>query len=208
MSPSSDPIKAQLREQLIAARSSIDAIQRLEFDTQISQHIIEAIGNEPPQHIAAYLAFKGEPDLGDALQRLAAQGHRLYLPVLNGANMQFRAWNPGSALTPNRFGILEPVDGASRKPQDLNTVLLPLVAYDRAGARLGMGGGYYDRCFAFCRSREKSNRPQLIGTAYSLQQINEASLPLEPWDVTLDAIVHEQDWHRFNPPSFALRPNE
>lgn len=136
------------------------------------------------------------------LESLAEQGHRLYLPVLVDEQMRFRSWQPEEVLKPNRFGIPEPVDGQSCRPEQLETVLMPLVAHDSDGARLGMGGGYYDRSFAFRQAEKRSRLPQLIGIAYGVQMLqssNERSiLPTEAWDVRLDGVISEHGWQSFN----------
>src|SRR5687767_13746260 len=90
----------------------------------------------------------------------------------------------------NRFGIPEPT-GRRCAPQQLDLVLLPLVAFDRRGARLGMGGGFYDRTFAFLRVAGR-RKPRLVGLAHHFQEV--AQLPREPWDVPLAAIVTERGW--------------
>ena len=103
--------------------------------------------------------------------------------------------NRGAAKTDRgyiRFGIPEPARIHDRRIKSiaLDLVLLPLVAFDTAGHRLGMGGGYYDHSFEFIRRRVHWNKPRLVGLAYEFQR-----LPLiepEPWDVSLDAVATEQ----------------
>jgi len=72
----------------------------------------------------------------------------------------------------------------------LDIALVPLVAFDDYGRRLGMGGGYYDRTFAYLRHREHWRRPKLIGVAFEFQRV--AELPAQPWDVPLDGIITEK----------------
>jgi len=76
------------------------------------------------------------------------------------------------------------------KPHALDLILLPLVAFDKSGHRLGMGGGYYDRTLAFLAHRRLWRKPHLLGTAYQFQQLE--TLPTQPWDIPLDGIATEQ----------------
>ncbi len=89
----------------------------------------------------------------------------------------------------NRFGIPEPAEGPFRDPERLEIVLTPLVAFSTNGMRLGMGAGFYDRAFAFLR-RDPEAGPWLVGVAYALQQVD--SLPADPWDVPLAAVLTER----------------
>lgn len=113
-------------------------------------------------------------------------GKQCYLPVLtDNENLAFVFFNVETSLVPNEFNILEPEDKSRiLMPDQLDLVLLPLVAFDLQGHRLGTGGGYYDRTFATV-----AKRPMLIGLAYDVQQAK--NLPSDPWDVGLDGVVTE-----------------
>lgn len=104
--------------------------------------------------------------------------------------MRFLHYRQGDVLEKNRFGILEPLrHQTNRSPRGLDAVLMPLVGFDRAGHRLGMGGGFYDRAFAF-RFARSHGRPLLIGLAHSIQEVD--SLDACHWDVPMDAIVTDR----------------
>jgi 5-formyltetrahydrofolate cyclo-ligase len=110
------------------------------------------------------------------------------LPVLGqGGVLRFAPWRPGDPLTSNRFGIPEPDVGedAYIAAADLAMAVLPLVGFDAAGNRLGMGGGWYDRTFAFRNDDAAGPPPWLVGAAFALQQVD--AIGREPWDVPLDA---------------------
>ncbi len=94
----------------------------------------------------------------------------------------------------NNFGIAEPGDRGRILTAELDVVLVPLVGFDDAGNRLGMGGGFYDRHFSFLRSRTHFRRPRLIGVAYEMQRL--PKLPTDPWDVPLWAVVTDRGIHK------------
>ncbi len=125
---------------------------------------------------------------------LRARGQVYCLPMI-GAERQlaFAAWTPGMAITMNRFGIPEPECASTERldPEQLDVVLLPLLGFDRAGHRLGFGGGYYDRSFAFLQGRTGVARPVLIGIGYAIQEV--PAIEAMPWDVHLDYIATERE---------------
>ncbi len=142
--------------------------------------------------LAAYLAFDGEPDVRHVLDRFTGKGKTLALPLIGPAPepaMEFHQWRPSEPLICNRYGIEEPSGGRGVPVGDLAAVLMPLVAFDEYGGRLGMGAGFYDR--ALSRHRNQA-RPLRIGVAYSLQQVTR--VPTRDHDVELHAVVTEQGW--------------
>jgi 5-formyltetrahydrofolate cyclo-ligase len=142
-----------------------------------------------------FLAFDGEPSLAPLLDVARLRGKRLYAPVLDGMTMTFRELKSSAALEANFFGILEPELGVAIDARELDLVLTPLVAFDDHGVRIGVGRGYYDRCFRFLRSRKHWRRPKLFGVAYELQRV--APLGAHLWDVPLYGAVTETGVRRF-----------
>jgi 5-formyltetrahydrofolate cyclo-ligase len=142
-----------------------------------------------------FLAFDGEPSLSSLLDAARLRGKRLYAPVLDGMTMTFRELESRVALKTNFFGILEPELGVAIDARELDLVLTPLVAFDDRGVRVGVGRGYYDRCFRFLRGRKRWHRPKLFGVAYELQRV----APLRPhaWDVPLFGAITEIGVRRF-----------
>ena len=149
------------------------------------------------ERIALYLQNDAEMDPAPLVARLWRMGKRVYLPVLHGPKLWFMRHTPASRFTHNRFGIPEPDLPAGRRVPllSLDLVLLPLVAFDNAGNRLGMGGGFYDRTFAHLRERRHLRRPRLVGVAYEMQRL--AALPVETWDVPLAGIVTARGLQHF-----------
>lgn len=147
------------------------------------------------KRIALYLANDGEIDPAPLLEWALSLGKECYLPALapssTNKDMWFIRYTHNTPMKRNRYGINEPRISAVKKikPERLDLVLMPLVAFDESGGRLGMGGGYYDRCFAFKQTRPQHS-PYLLGLAHDGQKCNE--LPLESWDIPLAAIATDE----------------
>jgi 5-formyltetrahydrofolate cyclo-ligase len=195
ISPTADPARQRLRRELRAKRRALPAALRAQLDRTIYTHIRGLPEFRRAQHVALFLAFDGEPSLTPLIEAARRQRKRLYVPVLRGLTMTFRELEPGATLAANFFGIMEPKLGAKIDARKLDLVLTPLVAFDDRGVRIGVGRGYYDRCFRFLRHRLSWRRPKLLGVAYELQQVP----PLAPssWDVPLWGIVTEDGARRF-----------
>jgi 5-formyltetrahydrofolate cyclo-ligase len=123
---------------------------------------------------------------------------RCYLPVLprRGRVMRFGRIAGKTPMQRNRYGIPEPVDARPLRARQLDLLLMPLVGFDAQGYRLGMGGGYYDATLAFMRHRRWWRRPRLVGIAYECQRVE--TLPRDPWDMPLDAVLTEARLYRFD----------
>ncbi|VAX00375.1 5-formyltetrahydrofolate cyclo-ligase [hydrothermal vent metagenome] len=147
------------------------------------------------RRVAAYQPNDGELDPTPLMALAWAMGKQVYLPVLShlrSDHLLFAPYAPGDALRENRFGIPEPVVSLRHMIdlKALDLVLTPLVAFDGQGNRLGMGGGFYDRSFAFLHRRRHWLKPHLVGMAYDFQRIDH--LQRQPWDVPLQGVVTEK----------------
>jgi 5-formyltetrahydrofolate cyclo-ligase len=152
------------------------------------------------QRIAFYLATRGEINPYPLMLQALKSGKQVYLPVLRhrpSNGLWFVRYRLGDRLIRNRFQIPEPVIEGPRlvMPWSLDMVYVPLVAFDLSGNRLGMGGGYYDRTFAFKHLRSHWHGPKLIGLAHDFQQIDQ--LPFQAWDIPLDSVITEQTIYDF-----------
>jgi 5-formyltetrahydrofolate cyclo-ligase len=184
-----------LRLELRRYRAGLSDAVIAEHSAAISDHARRHLRLLHPRTLAGYFGIRGEIDILPLLEQQSAQGVRIAMPILERhrpGRMHFRSWRPGAPLSHNAFGIPEPDHRAPRLwRRELDVVLLPLVAFDSAGYRLGMGGGYYDRYFA--RRRFGSHaRPRLIGIAHGFQQV--VHLQRQPWDVPLDGVITEAGW--------------
>lgn len=169
------------------------------MDHRICAHLLRAFAARDELNIAGFVPHLGEPGIQPALEALFDAGHRIYLPVIGGdrddRSMHFARWSPGTAMESNRYGIPQPDSAETCPPARLDTVLCPLVAFTASGRRLGMGAGYYDRCFAFMR---EAPGPMLLGVAYALQEVD--TLPVDEWDVPLGGVVTERGFRSFQEP--------
>lgn len=148
-----------------------------------------------PGYVAGYWAMDGEMPL-HLLQVRLYPGQVWCLPcVRDDGTLAFAPWRTGDALVSNRFGIPEPdVAASSMLPaEEMHLVLVPLLAFDDHGNRLGTGGGFYDRSFAFRLGAGAP--PLLVGAGYGFQRVE--ALPAESWDVPLDAALTDDAARRF-----------
>lgn len=164
----------------------------------------------PGRHVAMYLRQGSEANLSMVIALARRLGCVIYLPAithLRHSRMEFVRFDAATPLRRNRFGILEPDPaGARRTPiRELDLVLLPLVAVDMHGWRLGSGAGFYDRRLHHLRVGRHWRRPKLVGIAYEFQRV--PRLGHARWDVPLDAVITEKNLYSpamhlaANPPS-------
>ena len=146
------------------------------------------------EKLAFYLANDGEIDTSPIITLAWNMGKEIYLPVLSPLKNQlyFARYLPQSKMKSNRFGITEPDIHPSKwlTAQQLDVLFLPLVAFDKLGNRVGMGGGFYDRSLAYLSYRQHSKKPKLIGLAHEIQRYE--SIDREKWDIPLDMVITEK----------------
>lgn len=185
------PDRVQLRRDLRSRRRALPAAQRIAAADTLANQLLALHFLPDSGHVAGYWAMDGEIALNSWQVRLPRS--LVYcLPVLHADNsLRFAPWRPGEALVSNRFGIPEPdVDPAEALPaQALSLVVMPLVGFDARGHRLGMGGGWYDRSFAFRNAAAPP--PWLVGVGFNAQRV--PHLDQEAWDVIPDALCTETE---------------
>ena len=126
------------------------------------------------------------------IERSWCAGKRIFAPVTDlDGSMSFFELTPNTVVTRNKHGIWEPVSNVYINVRALDVVITPLVAFDSAGHRIGMGGGYYDRCFRFLKNRRKWLKPKLIGVAFGCQEVSE--IAADPWDIALYKVFSDHD---------------
>jgi len=140
--------------------------------------------------VAGYQAMGGEIPLTPVFDYCQSQGMTTLLPIMQGKELTFAPFDRYTTFETRQFGILEPTVSPSSfiQPNDIDIVLVPLVAFDNTGNRIGMGGGFYDRSFAL--RKENAPPPVLIGVAHAFQQVD--SVFAQTWDVQLDSVVTDE----------------
>jgi len=179
--------KPQLRAAALARRDALDESQRQAAAKALAARPFP-IELEPGVVVAGYAPTRSEFDPRPLLAALAARGAQTALPVIVGRDqpLSFRNWAPGVPLVPGPLGILEPLGDAPVAIPDI--LLVPLAAFDRAGHRIGYGGGYYDRSLAQLRA----SGPKLaIGIGFAVQEI--PAIPALAHDARLDLVLTEAE---------------
>jgi 5-formyltetrahydrofolate cyclo-ligase len=192
--PSPPADRVALRKILRERRASLGAAERIAASTAIVEHLEQVPEFLTDERIAGYWAVSGELPLSGIIGGLRAREQIYFLPVVgDGQRLRFAPWRPGLEIATNRHGIPEPVcaPGDIVEADAVDVVLVPLLGFDRRGHRLGFGGGYYDRTFAFLRDSARPARPVLIGIGYAGQEV--AGIEPQAWDVPLDYIATERE---------------
>lgn len=183
-------IKKDLRRRNKSLRGKLGAQELASAAKAAARNSLNLPGLLKAQHVLSYIPFGGELDPSKIEAQLSAH---IYLPKITHfrlARMQF--FPAASRRRVNHYGINEPCgDVAPFDVRKLDAVIMPLVAFNRNGDRLGQGAGFYDRAFAFRGFSSTSTRPLLIGLAYHFQEAPE--LVSEAWDIPLDAIITDQE---------------
>jgi 5-formyltetrahydrofolate cyclo-ligase len=181
-------LKTALRKAALVRRDALEIDDRLEWDAAIAALALDGLtsdvwGDGP---VSAYWPIRSEADPRPILEGLRDRGLALCLPAMAGGRMLFRSWTPWEPIVPGGFGTLVPrEDAAELVPA---TLIVPLVAFDRRGHRIGYGKGHFDRALAELTRTRGSVRT--VGIAYAVQEV--ARVPDEPHDRPLDAIVTER----------------
>ena len=197
--PTAQANKKRLRDIIRRQRRSLSNTQQ----EQASKNLIKQIKRSKlllkHQHIALYLGNDGELNPEILINILWKYKKQAYLPVIHPLlknKLCFCHIKPNTQFIKNRYGILEPSYKYTKSIQQrhLSLVLMPLVAFDNKGNRMGMGGGFYDRSFAY-KAKKKQSKPKLIGIAHAFQE--QKSLPIEKWDIPLDGVLTDQHFFQF-----------
>ncbi|HEY2346174.1 MAG TPA: 5-formyltetrahydrofolate cyclo-ligase [Xanthomonadaceae bacterium] len=181
----------ELRRLLRERRAQMSPAERIAAALSLASRLLQMSAVREARRIAGYWAVGGEIPLHGLMTALPREVDYC-LPVLqSGRLLRFAPWRVGDPIVPNRFGIPEPTEATEAlSPHEVDAVILPLLGFTRAGDRIGTGGGWYDRSFAF--RKRSAAPPLLIGVGYACQQVDEGWTP-QAWDVPLDAIVTERE---------------
>lgn len=181
--------RAALRRELRDRRRALPASERIAGAERLAERLLALPFAPQSGYVAGYWAMGGEIALHVWQLRLPREC--VYcLPVLHeDGQLRFAPWRPGDPLVSNRHGIPEPdlTPDALLDAGQMSLVVAPLVGFDRSCHRLGMGGGWYDRSFAF--RHQRAAPPWLVGAAFEIQRVD--ALERADWDVALDAVCTE-----------------
>jgi len=180
------PTKNDLRRMALARRDALPQDARNDAATAVAALPLP-FPLQPGAVVAGYYPVRSELDPLPLLNRCAAVGMRLALPRIAERDrpLVFAAWRPGDALARGAYGLSEPP--AHAEALDPHIVLLPLVAFDRRGHRIGYGAGYYDRSLKLMRARH----PVLtVGIGFAIQEVD--AIPAAAHDETMDFVLTER----------------
>jgi 5-formyltetrahydrofolate cyclo-ligase len=183
-------LRREARREMRRRRREASAAERMAAAEAVATGLLAHPRFPVAGYVAGYWAVNGEVPL-HLLQMGLGEGLVWCLPCVQpDQSLRFAPWRPGDALASNQFGIPEPELAVSSQlpASEMALIVLPLLGFTRAGDRLGMGAGFYDRTLAFPRDPDAA--PWLVGAGYAFQQL--PSLPRQPWDVRVDAIATEQ----------------
>jgi 5-formyltetrahydrofolate cyclo-ligase len=187
--------RVALRRQLRARRRAITGSARKHAARQLARLVDQARWLRPGRRIGLYLAMPEELDTAPLLALARQRGCTIALPrIISKRHARMRFFELDGPIARGAYGILEPRGKRRISARTLDIVFMPLVGFDAAGHRMGMGKGFYDRCFAHRIGLRHWRRPLLVGVAYDVQQVT--SLPSFRHDVPVDMIVTDSTVYR------------
>ena len=180
----------EFRKQALHARREMSAEDRARASEIICENVIRSREFMSASLIACYLPMYDEVDTRLIIERAWRANKRIFVPISrNNGEMLFREIRPDTTLQRNQMTIWEPQSGDFISPRNLQLVVTPTVAFDKYLHRVGMGGGYYDRCFSFLQHRKHWIKPKLAGVAFKCQEIEE--ITPNTWDIRLYRMFSE-----------------
>ncbi len=185
----------QWRQEKRQARKNLSATDKAQKSQAIIKQIIGSEDYQNAKHIGAYLAMPEEVNIQTLIETAWQDGKSVYLPIVigRGKPLLFAPYHTDSLLIQGTLSINIPDCNTDSyiSADKLDLVITPLVAFDEDNNRIGMGGGFYDRTFAFRKSKEKpKKKPKLIGTAFAVQR-TDSLIPVNEWDIRLDRVITE-----------------
>ncbi|MFL5789913.1 MAG: 5-formyltetrahydrofolate cyclo-ligase [Actinomycetota bacterium] len=175
--------KRDVRRRVLALRDAMDADDRARAAADVTRRVLGLPEVEAASTVLAFSSFGSELPMLPLIEALVARGMRVGLPVITGDEIVARAWRPGEPTTTTSFGAEEPAGGAPIDPVSIDVIVTPAVAVDRAGRRVGYGGGFYDRFLP--RTRAGAAR---VAVVLAVQLVDD-DLPAGSFDLPVDVIV-------------------
>ena len=182
----------QLRDRGKNARQRLDDDLHAKYSLAICRRFLSSGLFYRSKTIACYLPFASEVDTCTIFDHAWRARKSVFVPVIgDGSEMRFVQIKRNTRLELNTFGIWEPVSGSEISAKKLDVVATPLAAFDENCNRIGMGGGYFDRCFHFLRSPRQWSHPKLAGIAFECQRVEK--IRPNPWDIRLYRVFTESN---------------
>ncbi len=185
-SPPPPALKERLRGEVFARRDGLDKEFRHEAALRIADRALALPQLEDVTPVGGYWPIRSEVDPRPLMEALIARGQDVALSQILHPHLSWRLWRPGDVLIKGGFGVREP--GPDAPEVFPKALLVPLVAFDRRGGRIGYGKGHFDRAIA---ALEAQHPVLTIGLAYAVQEIDE--VPVESHDRLLDVIITEAE---------------
>src|SRR3954451_19292884 len=185
-SPTPAETKDALRQEVFERRDALDRGWRRQASRAIAERALALPELRDATPVGGYWPIRSEVDPRPLMEALLGRGQDVALSQILPPHLSFRQWQPGDVLVKGGFGVREP--GPDAPEVFPKALLVPLVAFDRRGGRIGYGKGHFDRAIA---ALEEKHPVLTIGLAYSVQEIDE--VPTEPHDRLLDAIITEDE---------------
>jgi 5-formyltetrahydrofolate cyclo-ligase len=179
--------KRRVRAEVRALRDTIPEEQRERLGGVVTDRFLALPELAGARTVMAFWSFGSEVPTEGLVRRLHAGGQRVALPRIIDGELEPRTYAPGDPVTMAPFGAGEPAGGEPLVPAEIDVVVTPGIAFDRRGARVGYGGGYYDRFFR--RARSDMLRAAICFGA----QLVEGPLPTGPLDLPVDLVVTESE---------------
>ena len=184
--------KRALRRKVLARRDAVAPEERSELSRRIADRILAMSEVARARTVMAFWSFGSEVETAPLIGRLVEAGTGVVLPRIEGGDVLPVSYAPGDPVASTDFGAMEPSAGRAVEPERVDAVIVPGVAFDRRGGRVGYGGGYYDRFLAMTRPGVPA-----IAIAFGLQVVER--VPEGRMDRRLDAIVTEDEVIRCRP---------
>lgn len=178
--------KKELRDKIKKRRCEFSEECIAELSDAITARLLEIGEIQKAQIILCYYPIKGEPDTRKLMDRLREIGKCVCLPIVEGSDMRAVIWEANGELEKVPPGVMQPAEG--EEPQKIDAVIVPGLAFDKKGMRLGFGGGYYDRFLANCDAFR-------IGIVFD--EFVQEELKTEPWDIAMDAVLTDRHFFDF-----------
>ncbi len=179
-------VKRTLRAGVRAARDALAPEERERLGAAIRERLFLLPQVAEAACVMVFSSFGSEVPTAPIIERLDGEGRRIALPRVTGSDMEAAYYRPGDPVRFASFGAMEPAAGSAVPPEEIDLVITPGLVFDRAGYRLGYGGGHFDRFLV--RVRRDAVR---VGVCFDLQVVHE--IPRDPWDQPVDVIVTERE---------------